>query len=482
MTVMHNQKQQTKEPTLKRAIGPKLLFFLVLGDILGTGIYALVGSVAGRIGGAIWVPFLVAFVVAFLTALSYLELVGKYPRAAGAALYTQRAFRIPFLTFLVAFAVMSSGITSASAAAHAFAATYLQPFVAWPVLPVAAGFLVVLGLINFRGVAESVKINLVLTGVELSGLLIVIAVGAYAVANGQGEPSRLLEIDTANRSLLQAVAGATSLAFFAMVGFEDAVNMAEECRAPERIFPRALLSGLAVAALIYGLVAITASLLLPAATLSAAKSDALLRVIEAGAPEFPLQVFAGIGLLAVINSALINMLMASRLLYGMANERILPTPFGAVHPSRRTPWVSILFTTAIAIVLVSTVGEDGVRKLGGTTALLLLWVFTIVNVACLVLRRKEVKRARFRAPTAAPVLGAILCAFLALPVLSGRPASDYVIALALLAVGIALWGIQRLWTGLSRRISTSEEESGETRDPAMSNVIEQPGSGPVRRT
>lgn len=122
------------------------------------------------------------------------------------------------------------------------------------------------------------------------------------------------------------------------------------------------------------------------------------------------------------------------------------------------------------------------RKLGGTTALLLLWVFTIVNVACLVLRRKEVKRARFRAPTAAPVLGAILCAFLALPVLSGRPASDYVIALALLAVGIALWGIQRLWTGLSRRISTSEEESGETRDPAMSDVIEQPGSDPAHRT
>jgi amino acid transporter len=445
------------QPSLKRAIGPKLLFFFVLGDILGTGIYALIGSVAGQIGGALWLPFLLAFGVAFLTAFSYLELVGKYPRAAGAALYTQRAFGVPFLTFLVAFAVMSSGITSAGAAARAFAATYLQPFAPWPVLPVAIGFLIVLGLINFRGVAESVKINLVLTGIELSGLLIVIAIGVYAVGNGQGEPSRLLEIDTADRNLLQAISAATSLAFFAMVGFEDSVNMVEECRDPARIFPRSLLSGLIAAGLIYALVALTASLLVPAEALSAARSDALLKVVAVGAPGFPLKVFAGIGLLAVINSALINMLMASRLLYGMANERILPPVFGAVHASRRTPWVSILFTTAIAVGLVAAAGEDGVRKLGGTTALLLLCVFTGVNIACLVLRREKVEHVHFRAPSWAPVLGAILCGYLALPVLSGRPASDYAIALTLLGVGAVLWGINRWWIGRTTSIRKSND-------------------------
>ncbi|WP_434148619.1 APC family permease [Methylocaldum gracile subsp. desertum] len=437
-------------PALKRAIGPKLLFFFVIGDVLGTGIYALVGSVAGQIGGALWLPFLVAFGVAFLTAFSYLELVGKYPRAAGAALYTQRAFKIPFLTFLVAFAVMSSGITAAGAAARAFAATYLQPFAPWPVLQVAVGFLLVLGLINFRGVAESVKINMVLTGVEISGLVIVIAIGVYAAGSGQGEPSRLLEFDTEDRNLLLSISAATSLAFFAMVGFEDAVNMAEECRDPARIFPRSLLSGLIAAALIYELVALTASLLIPAETLSAARSDALLKVVAVGAPAFPLKVFAGIGLLAVINSALINMMMASRLLYGMANERILPPVFGAVHPTRRTPWVSILFTTAIAVGLVVTAGEDGVRKLGGTTALLLLCVFTGVNIACLVLRREKVEHAHFRAPPGTPMLGAIFCGYLALPVLSGRPASDYAISLALLGVGIVLWGVNRWWIGRPR--------------------------------
>ncbi|HEV2781693.1 MAG TPA: APC family permease [Actinophytocola sp.] len=444
MATAESTEPTAGQPELKRAIGPKLLFFFVIGDVLGTGIYALTGSVAGRIGGALWVPFLVAFVVAFLTAFSYLELSGKYPRAAGAALYTNRAFRVPFLTFLVAFAVMCSGITSASAAARAFGATYLPASFnitvsATVIAIVAVLFVLMLAAINFIGVSESVKANVVLTCIELSGLLIIIAIGIFAVAGGKGEASRLTEIDTANQSMLLAITAAASLAFFAMVGFEDSVNMAEECQDPPRIFPRALLMGLGAAALIYILVAITSSLLIPADQLAAARSNALLQVITVGAPGFPLRLFAFIGLFAVINSALINMLMASRLLYGMANERILPRAFGTVHPFRRTPWVAILVTTAIAAVLVATAGADGVSKLGGTTALLLLVVFTVVNVAVLVLRRETVSHKHFVAPTWAPILAAVLCGYLAIPVLSGRPASDYYIALALIAVGIVLW-------------------------------------------
>jgi APA family basic amino acid/polyamine antiporter len=440
------------QPGLKRAIGPKLLFFFVIGDVLGTGIYALTGSVAGRVGGALWLPFLVAFFVAFLTAFSYLELVGKYPRAAGAALYTNRAFRIPFLTFLVAFLVMCSGITSASAAARAFGATYLPAAfdvqVSTPLIAaIAVVFIVMLAAINFIGVSESVKANVVLTCIELSGLLIIIAIGIYAVATGSGEPSRLTEVDTSDKSMLLAVTAATSLAFFAMVGFEDSVNMAEEVQDPPRIFPKALLAGLGAAAVIYVLVAITSSLLIPADQLAGAKSNALLEVIKVGAPGFPLRLFAFIGLFAVINSALINMLMASRLLYGMSNERILPRAFGTVHPFRRTPWVAILFTTGIAAVLVATAGADGVSRLGGTTALLLLVVFTIVNVAVLVLRRETVSHRHFRAPTWAPLLAAVLCGYLAVPVLSGRPASDYYIAGGLLVLGVLLWGINRLIVG-----------------------------------
>ncbi|HEY0641383.1 MAG TPA: APC family permease [Pseudonocardiaceae bacterium] len=441
------------QPELKRAIGPRLLFFFVIGDILGTGIYALTGSVAGRIGGALWLPFLVAFVVAFLTAFSYLELVGKYPRAAGAALYTNRAFRIPFLTFMVAFAVMCSGITSASAAARAFGATYLPAAFdvsvsAVLIAVIAVVFIVMLAAINFIGVSESVKANVVLTCIELSGLLIIIGVGVYAVLAGKGEPSRLTEVQTSgDTGMLLAITAATSLAFFAMVGFEDSVNMAEECHQPARIFPKALLWGLGAAAVIYILVAITSSLLIPADALAAARSNALLEVIKVGAPGFPLRLFAVIGLFAVVNSALINMLMASRLLYGMANERILPRGFGTIHPFRRTPWVAILVTTGIAAVLVATAGANGVARLGGTTALLLLLVFTLVNVAVLVLRRETVEHKHFRAPTWAPLLAAVLCGYLAVPVLSGRPASDYYVAGALLAAGALLWFVNRLFVG-----------------------------------
>src|SRR4029078_6186220 len=116
------------EPSLHRVMGPWLLLLFIVGDILGTGIYALTGQVAKHVGGAVWLPFFVAFVVALLTAFSYLELVTKYPRAAGAALYAHRAFGIHFVTFLIAFAVMCSGITSASTASRAFAANAAHAF------------------------------------------------------------------------------------------------------------------------------------------------------------------------------------------------------------------------------------------------------------------------------------------------------------------------------------------------------------------
>jgi APA family basic amino acid/polyamine antiporter len=142
----------------------------------------------------------------------------------------------------------------------------------------------------------------------------------------------------------------------------------------------------------------------------------------------------------VANSALINMMMASRLLYGMANERVLPTILGRVHRRRRTPWVGILFTTVIAFGLI---WFADLTALGGTTALLLLCVFTIVNVAVLVLRRDPVEHKHFRAPTVIPVIGAVACAFLASP-LSGRAAADYRVAGVLLVIGVVLWVITYL--------------------------------------
>ncbi|MFE5242103.1 MULTISPECIES: APC family permease [unclassified Streptomyces] len=429
------------EPALKRVIGPKLLILFVVGDILGTGIYATTGKVAGKVGGALWLPFLIGFVVALLTAASYVELVGKYPRAAGAALYTQKAFKVPFLTFVVAFMVMCSGLSSASAAARAFSGDYLGEFT--DVLPptlVAILFILALAALNLRGVSESVKANVVLTIVELSGLLVILTIGAYAVLSGDGQPSRLTDLDTGGTgyALLTGILGATALGFFAFVGFEDSVNMAEETRDPARTFPRAIFVGVAVTGTIYVLVALVSSLLVDHRTLETS-SGPLLEVVKAGGIDFPPRLFALIALFAVTNSALINIMMASRLCYGMANERILPPTMGRVLARRRTPWVGIVFVTALAVGLVST-GE--IEGLGDTTSFLLLCVFAVVNIAVLVLRKDRVEHRHFRAPTALPVLGAVTSLILASP-LADRAADVYIRAGILLLIGIGLWAVNK---------------------------------------
>ncbi|MEV6262344.1 APC family permease [Streptomyces sp. NPDC051784] len=430
------------EPALKRAIGPKLLILFVIGDILGTGIYATTGKVAGKVGGALWLPFLIGFLVAILTAASYVELVGKYPKAAGAALYTQKAFKVPFLTFVVAFMVMCSGLSSASAAARAFGGDYLGEFThALPPTLVAILFILALAAINLRGVAESVKANVVLTLVELSGLVVILSIGAYAVLSGDGEPSRLTELETGGTgyALLTGVLGATALGFFAFVGFEDSVNMAEETHDPARTFPRAIFIGVAVTGTIYVLVALVSSLLVDSRTLEGS-SGPLLEVVKAGGVDFPPKLFALIALFAVTNSALINIMMASRLCYGMANERILPRAMGSVLAKRRTPWVGIVFVTVLAVGLVST-GE--IEGLGDTTSFLLLCVFAVVNIAVLVLRKDQVEHRHFRAPTVLPVLGAITSLILASP-LADRAADVYIRAGILLLIGIGLWVVNKV--------------------------------------
>jgi amino acid transporter len=438
------------QPELKRVMGPRLLLLFIVGDILGTGVYALTGAVAGEVGGAAWLPFVVAFVVATLTAFSYLELVTKYPQAAGAALYVHRAFGIHFVTFLVCFTVMCSGITSASTASRAFAAFFVEGFgLGWgetAVMVIALLFMAAVAAINLRGVSESVRANVVLTLVELSGLLIVILVGVWAMTQGEADFSRVTMFETsADKHAFLAVTTATTLAFFALVGFEDAVNMAEETKDPVGTFPKVMFAGLSITGVIYVLVAISAVAIVPVGELAEAEATALLRVVETGAPGIPIDdIFPFIAMFAVANTALINMLMASRLLYGMAKEDVLPRPLARVHAERRTPYVSIGFTTLISFGLIIAVTRfvdaSAVATLGGTTALLLLAVFTLVHVAVLVLRRRPIDREHFRAPTLVPVLGMVACAFFVGP-WTGRDSAQYAVALGLLAIGIVLWAI-----------------------------------------
>jgi amino acid transporter len=447
---------EEQQPELKRVMGPGLLLLFVVGDILGTGVYALTGQVAGEVGGAAWLPFLVAFLIATITAFSYLELVTKYPQAAGAALYAHKAFGIHFFTFIVAFVVMCSGITSASTASQAFASNLVKGFgLDWGkvgIATIALLFMAGLAAVNFRGISESVKLNVGLTVIEVTGLILVIVVGLWAFAQGGDniDFSRVILFESeGERSTFVAVTAATSLAFFAMVGFEDSVNMAEETKDPVRIFPKVLLSGLTIAGIVYVLVSIIAVALVPIGDLTASKTP-LVDVVEAAAPGLPIgTLFPFITMFAVSNTALINMLMASRLIYGMARQHVLPPILGSVHKTRRTPWVAILFTTVIAFGLIFYVAafasESAISVLGGTTSLLLLAVFSMVNVAVLVLRRDvQETGGHFRTPTVLPVIGCIASLYLVTP-LSGRAGIQYLLAGILLVIGIVLFGVTLLF-------------------------------------
>lgn len=417
---------------LRRVISRRMLLLLVVGDVLGAGIYALVGEVGGRVGGAIWAAFLLALALALLTACAYAELVTKYPRAAGAALYANRAWRRPFLTFMVAFAVMASGLTSAATLARAFGGDYLSVFVETDTVIVGLLFILGAALVNVRGIAESVRLNVALTSIELLGLVLVVVVGLGAILEGGPavDPGRVVEVRE-GETVLAALLGGAGLAFFALIGFEDSVNLAEEARDPRRDYPPALFGGLLIAGAVYLLVTVVASMAVPTERL-AGSDGPLLEVVTTGPLHLPTELFSAIVLFALANGALINLIMASRVVYGMSREGILPAALGRVHPGRGTPVTAIAATTLIAMVLVAS-GDLG--ELADTTVLLLLVVFTVVNVAVLRLRRDPVAHAHFRAPTALPVAGAAV----SLALMTTKAPETFARAGVLLALGALLW-------------------------------------------
>ncbi|MBK5110754.1 MAG: amino acid permease [Thermoleophilia bacterium] len=433
------------EFSLSRSVSRPMLTLFVIGDILGAGIYALVGEVTGRVGGAVWLSFLVALGLAVFTTFAYAELVTKYPRAAGAALYVNRAFGRPFLTFMVAFAVICSGLASAAALARAFGGDYFTTFVSLPTVVIGLAFITVIGLINFRGIRESTRFNLVFTLVEIAGLILVVIIGAAVLGEGGGDPGRAIEFKQGSPALLAVFSGA-GLAFFALIGFEDSVNLAEEARNPRADFPRALFGGVFVAGLIYVVVTVVASMVVPTQDLAGSEGP-LLEVTSRGPLAVPDRLFSVIALFALANGALINTIMASRLLYGMAREGIVPEVFGRVHPGRRTPWVAIVFTTAMVGVLLIT---GGLSDLADTTVVLLLGVFAVVNVSVLVLRREKIAADHFRAPTVMPVIGF----FVSLGLLTTKDAETFARAGLLLLIGALMWFVARIDQG--RRARTDE--------------------------
>ncbi|PRZ02672.1 amino acid/polyamine/organocation transporter (APC superfamily) [Isoptericola sp. CG 20/1183] len=433
----------TSSPTgLRRAVTGPLLFLFILGDVLGAGVYALIGEMAGDAGGLVWLSFGVALGLALLTAFSYAELVTKYPRAGGSAVYAEKAYRSPLVAFLVGYCMLAAGVVSAAGLSLAFTGEYLTAFLPVPQVPAAIVFLLVVALVNAWGIKESLRANVVMTVVEAAGLVLVTVLGAWVIGRGDADLGGAFTPPEGS-SVWLAVLGSALVAFYSFVGFETSANLAEEIRDVSRVYPRALFGSLATAGAVYVVLGFVAPAVVAPAEL-AASSGPLLEVVRvAGA--VPPELFAVIALVAIANGALLTMIMASRLAYGMARQGLLPAPLGRVLPRRRTPGVAILVTTALAVVLAAT---NELIDLASTVVLLLLFVFLSTNVAVLVLRRDTVAHDHFRAPSVMPVLAVLSCLLL----LTQQELRHWALAGVLLAVGVGLHLVMRR---LARSSSTS---------------------------
>ncbi|GGT51317.1 amino acid transporter [Streptomyces variabilis] len=439
-----------QEPkALKRALTTPLLYFFILGDVLGAGVYVLVGQVAADAGGAVWVPLVVALLLALLTAASYAELATKYPRAGGASHYATRAFG-PFAGFVAGFCMLAAGIVSVAALARGFGGDYLSAFVTLPVALVAVVFLALLALVNARGIKESTRANVVATVVEVGGLAVVVVLGAWLLLRGDGDLGRLTDLGTPEKGAAAAVLSGSVLAYYSFVGFETSVNVAEETRNPRRSYPRALFGALATAGAVYVLVGLAASAAVPTAQLAGSSGPLLEVVKEAGG--VPPKLFSAVALVAVANGALLTGIMSSRLAYGMAKDGLLPGVLTKVLPGRRTPWAAIAVTTGLAMLLALT---GSVATLASTLVLLLLVVFLMVNTAVLVLRRDPGEGDHFRTPVVLPVLGIASCVLLATQI----EAAVWLRGLAIVAAGAVLAAIS-----VARRSRRTDEGEGRRAD------------------
>ena len=373
--------------TLKRSLSLWLITFYGLGNILGAGIYVLVGKVAGEAGYFAPLAFLLASVIAGISAFTYSELSARYPVSAGEAVYIQEGFGLQKLSLLVGLMITLAGIVSAAAIAHGFAG-YMQVFYDWPRWLVITLLMMALGSLAAWGINQSVRMAALFTLAEIAGLLLVIFVGVdelptlanlseqMSLSNKQG-----VGLDF---SLLGLFSGAF-LAFYAYIGFEDMVNIAEEVKDPQRNLPRAIMICVIVSTLLYSAVTLVSISVLTPAEL--AKSDAPLAAVYARATGEAPVVISMIGIFAVINGALIQLIMSSRLLYGMASRGWLPEVLSKINPVTRTPIHSTV-VTVVLMLFFALVFQ--IVALAEITSYLVLIVFAMVNLALIKIKQNKV--------------------------------------------------------------------------------------------
>jgi APA family basic amino acid/polyamine antiporter len=370
------------QPTqLKRGLSLWLLVFYGLGNILGAGIYVLVGKVAGSAGLFAPVAFLVASLVAAFTALSYAELVARYPLSAGEAVYVQKGLGLPALSVLVGLLIVLMGAVSAATIANGFVG-YLDILIEVPDAIAITLLVIVLAAIAIWGIVESVRIAALVTVIELLGLGLVLAVAGDSLFS---IPERLPElIPPTDPVIWQGILFGAFLAFYAFIGFEDMVNVAEEVRNPARNVPLAILIALGVTTLLYAAISLTAVLTVAPQQLAA--SDAPLATVYQEASGSKPVTLSIISIFAVVNGALIQIIMGSRILYGMSRQGWLPTPFGHVWRKTQTPATATIATAGVVLVLALWLPLVTLAK---STSFLVLFIFSLINLSLLRIKWRE---------------------------------------------------------------------------------------------
>lgn len=357
---------------LNRTLGLPMLCFYGIGMILGAGIYSIIGKAAAHTGESLWMGFLLAGTAALLTALSYAELSTMFPKAGAEYVYLRAAFKKQlWIGSTAGLAMAFAGATTAATVAFGFA-SYLQPFYPSPELVVAAAVLVLFTIVAIIGIQASGWANIAFTLVELSGLIIIVVLGFNSDRFGEALTA------VPHYGTLTGAA----LIIFSFFGFENIVNLAEEAKNPIRDLPRAIIISVLVSGFFYVIVSLAALALLSVEQL-AGSDAALVAAAQTASPQMG-KILGAIALFSTANTALISMVGASRIIYGMAQEKTLPQKLGEVLPGRKTPWLASLVILGGALLVLPLGKIESVAEVSSFATMV---AFILVNLALIRLRR-----------------------------------------------------------------------------------------------
>jgi len=350
-----------------------MVTFFGLGNILGAGIYVLVGKVAGEAGYFAPLAFFVASVIAAVSAFTYAELSSRYPYSAGVAVYLNEGLNLRVLTIGVGLLIATAAMVSTSALAHGFAG-YLAVFLDVSTWVIMTGIVLLLGALAAWGIGISVLVASVFTVIELIGLLIITVLGSdFILSDEVTVASTAFSLDTLSWA---GVFSGAFLAFYAYLGFEDMVNVAEEVKEPEKNMPRAVIIAVVISTLLYAAVSTVSVLVIEPSQLALSQAP-LADVYETITNEKPV-LLSIIGLFAVINGALIQIIMSSRLLYGMSRNNWLPGFLSQINGTTKTPVNATLLVTLIVLIF-SLLFH--LVTLAQITSYIVLSVFALVNLS-----------------------------------------------------------------------------------------------------